>query len=178
MTGPEDPLVDASRRTLLADESRPFDASALIQDRFREFAHEASELRKQVMQLARLPSPHSDPRLVRANLDIARVLFSKWSLEIMVILYTRGRSRFSELRKILSGISSRVLSQRLQRLERWGFVLREVKGERPPYVEYSLTPEGHTVSRLGEPVFLYLRLTHKMRKAGANDGTVVPATEL
>ncbi|MGA7922626.1 MAG: helix-turn-helix domain-containing protein, partial [Thermoplasmata archaeon] len=93
----------------------------------------------------------------QVNLEIARTIFSKWSLEIMVILYTRRAVRFGELRRLLGGISSRVLSGRLKTLEDRGFIQRSILGSRPPRVVYVLTPEGHTVSRLGEPVFLYLR---------------------
>jgi len=77
----------------------------------------------------------------------------------LTFLFTGGASRFQEIKKALGDISARVLSVKLARLERLGFVRRSVLDTRPPGVEYSLTEKGRQVARLGEPVFLYLRLT-------------------
>src|SRR5436190_856465 len=38
-------------------------------------------------------------------------------------------------------------------------IRRDVKPTRPPRVSYSLTDHGLTVAKLGEPIFLYLRLS-------------------
>ena len=57
--------------------------------------------------------------------------------------------RFSELR-ILKGVSSRTLSDRLRELEEIGLVRREVFSEKPVRVEYMLTPDGR---RVGEQAY-------------------------
>mgnify|MGYP001412615340 CR=1 FL=1 len=53
--------------------------------------------------------------------------------------------RFSQLRRRLSGITQKMLTQQLRELERDGLVNREVFAEVPPRVEYSLTEQGKSV---------------------------------
>lgn len=57
----------------------------------------------------------------------------------------RGVTRFTDLRVTLHGISPKVLSETLVRLERDGLVKREVIDRRPPGVEYRLTPMGESL---------------------------------
>ncbi|OZI31414.1 hypothetical protein CAL29_26265 [Bordetella genomosp. 10] len=68
----------------------------------------------------------------------------KWTIMVVVLLGRRPthRARFSELQKLVTGISQRMLSTTLRALERDGFVLREVFPEVPPRVEYELTARG------------------------------------
>jgi DNA-binding HxlR family transcriptional regulator len=95
----------------------------------------------------------------RLNLQVARTVFGKWSVEVLTFLYSKPKSRFQEIKNALGVISARVLSLKLTRLEDLGLVHRAVLDTRPPAVQYSLTDEGRRLARLGEPVFLYLRLT-------------------
>ena len=93
------------------------------------------------------------------NMEIARTVFGKWSLDILTLLYMRQSAGFQEIRRGLGRISSRVLSSKLARMQETGLIRRDVKPTRPPRVSYSLTDHGLTVAKLGEPVFLYLRLS-------------------
>lgn len=100
----------------------------------------------------------SDPQAkAQANLEVIHEFFGKWSLEILVTLYSLQTAGFEELRRQLRGITPRVLSGRLKALEGRNLVLRQVIDERPPRVRYRLAPDGVTLARLGEPVFLFLR---------------------
>ncbi|NKY85851.1 helix-turn-helix transcriptional regulator [Nocardia veterana] len=76
------------------------------------------------------------------------VIANKWSV---VTLYALGDGpkRHSELVALSGGISRKVLTQTLRRLERNGLVDRRRYAEAPPRVEYSLTPLGRT---LHEPI--------------------------
>lgn len=96
---------------------------------------------------------------VPMNMEIARTIFGKWSLDILTLLYVRQTAGFQEIRRSLGRISSRVLSSKLTRMQDNGLIRREVKPTRPPRVAYSLTEHGLTVAKLGEPIFLYLRLS-------------------
>ena len=71
--------------------------------------------------------------------NIWEVLGKRWSLIILKNLSTKEVIRFNELKKVLSGISSTVLSERLLELEREGLVSKKIYPEIPPKVEYSLT---------------------------------------
>lgn len=66
---------------------------------------------------------------------------NKWKLLIIRDLLS-GTKRFSELRKNLTGISQRVLTENLRNLENDGLIDREVFAEVPPRVEYSLNKTG------------------------------------
>ncbi|MET0363275.1 MAG: helix-turn-helix domain-containing protein [Sphingobium sp.] len=77
----------------------------------------------------------------------------KWSILIVMILAS-GSRRFNELKRLVDGISQRMLTLTLRNLERDGLVTRTVTPSIPPRVDYALTPLGHSlrvpVSALGE----------------------------
>lgn len=66
---------------------------------------------------------------------------NKWKLLIIRDLMS-GTKRFGELRKSLTGISQRVLTENLRALENDGLLTRTVFAEVPPRVEYSLNKTG------------------------------------
>lgn len=66
---------------------------------------------------------------------------NKWKLLIIRDLLN-GTRRFGELRKSLTGISQRVLTENLRELETDGLLNRKVFAEVPPRVEYSLNDTG------------------------------------
>ena len=63
---------------------------------------------------------------------------SKWGVLLLVALSERTM-RWGELRRIVEGISEKMLAQTLRTLEADGIVHREVTGSVPPRVDYSLT---------------------------------------
>ncbi|MDQ1135711.1 DNA-binding HxlR family transcriptional regulator [Microbacterium sp. SORGH_AS 1204] len=75
----------------------------------------------------------------RSMLDL---LANKWTALAIGIL-ENGPHRFGELRRQLQGVSPKVLSATLKRMEDAGLVSRAVFAEVPPRVEYALTPLGH-----------------------------------
>ena len=68
-------------------------------------------------------------------------LGDKWTL-LVVLGLSEGPQRFNALQRTVVGISHRMLSVTLRRLERDGMVARTPYPEVPPRVEYSLTPLG------------------------------------
>jgi DNA-binding HxlR family transcriptional regulator len=68
----------------------------------------------------------------------------KWSLYVIHLL-GGGRRRFSDLRRMIDGISQRMLTVTLRGLERDGLVTRTVYPTVPPRVDYALTPMGRTL---------------------------------
>ncbi|MFJ5264943.1 winged helix-turn-helix transcriptional regulator [Streptomyces sp. NPDC088387] len=73
--------------------------------------------------------------------DMLDLLANKWSALALGAL-EEGPQRFGALRARLQGVSPKVLTQTLRRLEDHGLVDRRVYAEVPPRVEYSLTPLG------------------------------------
>ena len=74
--------------------------------------------------------------------DVWELLGRRWSLHILKNLKTKEVIRFNELKRLLPGISSTVLSERLLELEREGLVTKKIYPEVPPRVEYGITPQA------------------------------------
>lgn len=72
------------------------------------------------------------------------IIGGKWK---PVLLYhlMMGTKRYSELQKLVSNASDRMLTRSLRELEGDGLVHREVFAEVPVRVEYSLTTDGKTL---------------------------------
>jgi DNA-binding HxlR family transcriptional regulator len=66
---------------------------------------------------------------------------SKWGVLILSALSERPR-RWGELRRVVQGVSEKMLAQTLRTLEGDGFVRRDAQATIPPRVEYSLTTRG------------------------------------
>ncbi|WP_213003239.1 winged helix-turn-helix transcriptional regulator [Winogradskya consettensis] len=72
------------------------------------------------------------------------LIADKWTA---VVLYglSNGPVRHGELAELIGGISRKVLTQTLRRLQSHGLVHRHAYAEVPPRVEYELTPLGATL---------------------------------
>ncbi|OQX21328.1 MAG: hypothetical protein BWK75_03395 [Candidatus Altiarchaeales archaeon A3] len=73
--------------------------------------------------------------------EISNMLAKRWTMQIMRELLA-GNRRFNELQKSLKSISPRVLSERLDEMEKYGIIKREIYAEVPVKVEYSVTEKG------------------------------------
>lgn len=93
-------------------------------------------------------------------------IFQKWTLEIVYLLAIRRTLRFGELKRLLHGISSRTLSNKLAELEELGFVQRRVHEGKPLRVDYRLTKKGFELARFVTPVVVFLSLDYVRRVAG------------
>jgi DNA-binding HxlR family transcriptional regulator len=67
----------------------------------------------------------------------------KWSMMVMAVL--AEPRRFNEIKRRLEGVTQRVLTQTLRRLERNGMVERRVLPTSPVGVQYSLTGLGESL---------------------------------
>lgn len=72
------------------------------------------------------------------------VIADKWTVVVLAGL-SEGPVRHGELIDLIGGISRKVLTQTLRRLEAHGLVRRHAYAEAPPRVEYELTSLGSTL---------------------------------
>ena len=70
------------------------------------------------------------------------MLEGRWKLVILFHLFGGKTLRFSDLERAIPGISQKMLTQQLRRLEQDRIVARIVHPAVPPKVEYHLTELG------------------------------------
>ena len=70
----------------------------------------------------------------------------KWAVLVLGLLMD-GPVRFNSLRRVVQGISQKMLSQTLKSLERDGLVSRKAIATVPVTVEYAITPLGRTLAK-------------------------------
>lgn len=94
--------------------------------------------------------PEDDKQCMARLAGIGDALYAiggKWKLRIIVAL-TEGVSRFNELQRTITGISSKVLAAELKELEMNGFVKRTILPQTPVIIEYKLTDYALTLQNV------------------------------
>lgn len=75
----------------------------------------------------------------------AEIIGGRWTPVILAQL-KQGPLRYAELRRLIPGITEKMLTQRLRELADRGIVERTLVSATPPHVRYELTPEGRTLA--------------------------------
>ena len=73
---------------------------------------------------------------------VLRMISGRWKLPILFRLYEQPSMRTLQMKRDISGISQKMLTQHLRALEQDGLIERQDFGEQPPRVEYRLTDQG------------------------------------
>ncbi|SFA93599.1 transcriptional regulator, HxlR family [Rhizobium sp. NFR07] len=98
-------------------------------------------------------------------------LADKWSMLVMMAV-SGGPIRFNALKRTVEGISQKVLTQTVRRLEYNGFLTRTVYPTVPVTVEYNITPLGASLVELIEPLrewaIANIAEVQRAREAGNN----------
>jgi DNA-binding HxlR family transcriptional regulator len=89
-----------------------------------------------------------DFEMIELTREALALLEPKWSVDIIFLLAS-GMRRHARLVDNIPGLSKKVLTSTLRKLERSGIVARHVYAEVPVRVEYTLTPLGW---KLTEPL--------------------------
>jgi DNA-binding HxlR family transcriptional regulator len=76
--------------------------------------------------------------------DVLDLIANKWSTLVIGML-EGGPQRFGVIQRRLEGVTPKVLTATLKRLETSGLIDRTVFAAVPPHVEYSLTALGETL---------------------------------
>jgi len=105
------------------------------------------------IQVPILPPQPLEDHDCRGVASILARVGDKWSVFVIMML-GNGPKRFNELKRMVGGISQRMLTLTLRGLERDGLVTRTVFPTIPPRVDYELTDLGrglvHPVMALGQ----------------------------
>lgn len=91
------------------------------------------------------PDAPVDPRVEMLVNELIGRVADKWTLLVLEELEDHGVLRFTELARLVPGISQKMLTQTLRAMERDGLVDRTVHPVIPPKVEYRLTDLGHSL---------------------------------
>ena len=86
--------------------------------------------------------------------DVLASVGDKWTIMVVGAL-SKGPLRYNEIQRRVSGISQRMLTLTLKRLETDGIVTRTLFPSVPPRVDYELTPLGHTLRGALLPLSLW-----------------------
>src|ERR671929_1241962 len=110
-------------------------------------------MRPEHINVPALPPRGHDGENCRAVASVLARVGDKWSVFVIMMLGD-GPKRFNELKRMVGGISQRMLTLTLRGLERDGLVTRTVFPTIPPRVDYELTDLGrglcHPVKALGD----------------------------
>jgi DNA-binding HxlR family transcriptional regulator len=93
--------------------------------------------------------------------EIMNVISKKWALLIINAIGNTNSIRFGELKKLLKGINSKVLSDRLKDIRSVGIIQRKSFDEIPPHVEYFLTDSGKSFRKAMIPLMEWFYSNHK-----------------
>jgi len=87
-----------------------------------------------------------DPRVEKLVVDLIGRVADKWTMIILEVLVEHGELRFTQLSRLVTGISQKMLTQTVRQMERDGLLKRKVHPVVPPKVEYRITELGLTLS--------------------------------
>jgi DNA-binding HxlR family transcriptional regulator len=112
------------------------------------------------------PTPHL-PGQCQAVSSVLSRIGDKWSV-LVVMSLASGPRRFNELKRVIGGVSQRMLTLTLRGLERDGFVTRTVFPTIPPRVDYALTDLGRSllvpIQALGDWAFGHIPVIEAARR--------------
>lgn len=95
------------------------------------------------------PQSHLPQQPTDCPMDsLLRLLMGPWTTYILWVLHSDGPTRFGALKRRVTGISAKMLTERLRMLEEAGVVSRHHQPSVPPQVTYSLTERGQELRQV------------------------------
>ena len=81
----------------------------------------------------------------------------KWKMRILFMVGAHGTLRYGELRRLLDGVTHKMLTNQLKELAADGLVQRIDYAEVPPRVEYRLTADGQALMPIFDDIQAYIK---------------------
>lgn len=112
----------------------------------------------------------SDAKAIPVSSMVESIVGCKWSVGLLRLL-AEGCCRPSAILRASTGLSAKVMNERLRKMLRFGIVSRTVFGDKPPLeVEYVLTPFGRRFMGIIEEV---RRLQEAVDRGAVSDGAAI-----
>ena len=105
----------------------------------------ALKAKAEKVQVRKTVYPATDPKIDALVLEIIGRVADKWTMLVLEALEEHGVVRFTQLGRLVEGISQKMLTQTVRQMERDGLVTRTVHPVIPPRVEYELTELGRSL---------------------------------
>jgi DNA-binding HxlR family transcriptional regulator len=104
---------------------------------------------------------------------LLKVLVRRWALLLYENLNAKEAIRFNELKRLMPGISSTVLAERLLELEREGLISKKIYPETPPKVEYSLTIQAKELRVIFKELWKWTQRFNSVRISATSDLSIM-----
>ena len=108
-----------------------------------------------------IPTESPDPAIEALVGEIISRIADKWTMLVLEILDEHGELRFTRIFELIPGISQKMLTQTLRRMERDGLLIRTIHPVIPPRVEYRLTPLGSSLGLAFCGVWMWAEAHHE-----------------
>ena len=89
-----------------------------------------------------IPPSDVDPKVEALVTELIGRVADKWTMLVLEVLNEHGELRFTQVSRLIPGISQKMLTQTLRQMERDGMLTRTVHAVVPPRVDYRLTDLG------------------------------------
>ncbi|MCZ6859444.1 MAG: helix-turn-helix domain-containing protein [Alphaproteobacteria bacterium] len=108
--------------------------------------------------------------------SLLRLLMGPWTTQILWVLSSQGPLRFGVLKREVTGVSSKVLTDRLRMLEAASVIYRDYKPTVPPAVTYGLTTRGEELHQVLDTLNeISLRWDKEEQAARADEDAASPS---
>lgn len=104
--------------------------------------------------------PEVAPEVEALVTEVIGRVADKWTMLVLEALVEHGELRFTQLGKVVDGISQKMLTQTVRQMERDDLVIRTVHPVIPPKVEYRLTDLGYSLAEAFCGVWTWAEKNH------------------
>ncbi|SEG08028.1 transcriptional regulator, HxlR family [Bosea lathyri] len=99
-----------------------------------------------MQEQGRLEHPQVSPEVDALVRDVIAQVADKWTMLILEALEEHGTLRFTQIGRIVGGISQKMLTKTVRQMECDGLITRKVHPVIPPHVDYTQTELGRELT--------------------------------
>lgn len=112
-----------------------------------------------------LQHPEVEPAVEALVRDVIAQVADKWTMLVLEELEEHGTLRFTQIARLVPGISQKMLTKTLRQMECDGLVERRVHPVIPPHVDYTLTELGGELTAAFCGVWVWAETYHPQVEA-------------